>query len=86
MVEKMKTTEKPDARYSMADVRYQNKVSIGGGVHILGERDFDAEEEEKKEIEELKAVHELTQSINWINKEIAIKVDEQDEGFEMIED
>ena len=77
----MKTTEKPDSRYSMADVRFQNKVSIGGGVHILGEKNFDADEEEQKEVEELKMVQELTQSINWINKEIALKVEEQDEGF-----
>ena len=52
--------KKPDARFSMADVRYQNKVSIGGGLHILGERNFDADEEEDKEVEELKMVQELT--------------------------
>ena len=83
MVEKK--AEKPDARESMYNGRYDNKVSIGGGIHILGERNFDEEEEDQKEVEELKMVQELTQSINWINKEIAQKVDEQDEGFDMVE-
>ena len=48
----------------MYDVRYENKLSIGGGIHILGERDFNEDEEEEKEVEELKMVQELTQSIN----------------------
>ena len=30
-------------------------------------------------------VQELTQNINWINKEIAIKVEEQDEGFDIVD-
>ena len=60
MVEARNENKKPDARLSMADVRYQNKMSIGGGVHILGERNFDADEEEDKEVEELKMVQELT--------------------------
>ena len=60
MVEARNESKKPDVRLSMADVRYQNKMSIGGGVHILGERNFDADEEEDKEVEELKMVQELT--------------------------
>ena len=60
MVEARNESKKPDVRLSMADVRYQNKMSIGGGMHILGERNFDADEEEDKEVEELKMVQELT--------------------------
>ena len=44
----------------MYDSRFDKKLSVGDGVHILGERDFDESEEEKKEIEELQMVQELT--------------------------
>ena len=46
MVEKNKLIGKPDPRESMYDVRYSKKESIGGGIHILGERNFDEDEEE----------------------------------------
>ena len=50
-------------RSSMWQGRYDKKISIGDGVHILGERAYDSDEEEKKEIEEIQMVKEMTQDI-----------------------
>lgn len=62
MVEK-----KPENRGSMFQGRYEKEVRLSNSdVVILGERDFIPEEEEKREIEELKMVQELTQSISEI--------------------
>lgn len=44
----------------MYEARFEKQKSVGGGVHILGERNFDDEEEEQKEVEELRMVQELT--------------------------
>ena len=40
-------------RGSMWQGQYDKKLSLGDGIHIIGERDFDEDEEEKKEIEDL---------------------------------
>ena len=65
--------------------RFESKLSLGGGVHILGERNFDDEEEELKEIDELRMIQELTSSINDIQGGIERNVNEQEEGFEQID-
>ena len=65
--------------------RFESKLSLGGGVHILGERNFDDEEEEQKEIDELRMIQELTSSINDIQGGIERNVNEQEEGFEQID-
>ena len=49
-----------EPRPSMYNSRYDQKLSIGDNIHILGEKNYDADEEEKKEIEELQMVQELT--------------------------
>ena len=59
----------------MYNSRYDQKLSIGDNIHILGEKNYDADEEEKKEIEELQMVQELTQSINEIQSDIAGRVE-----------
>ena len=46
--------------------RFEKRESIGDNMHILGERIFDEEEEEGKEVEDLKDVVEMTDSINEI--------------------
>ena len=59
--------KKPENRGSMFQGRYEKEVRLSNSdVVILGERDFVPEEEEKREIEELKMVQELTQSISEI--------------------
>ena len=42
---------RPEPRPSMYDARFEKSESVGDGVHILGVKDFDEDEEEKKEIE-----------------------------------
>ena len=40
-------------RSSMYLARFERAESIGDGIKILGERNFDEDEEEQKEIDEL---------------------------------
>ena len=49
-----------EGRPTMYQARFEKRKSIGDGIHILGERDFNDEEEERKEIEELRMFTELT--------------------------
>lgn len=51
---------------SMHHGRYEKRLTIGGDIHILGERDYDSDEEEKRETEEMRMMKDMTQSINEI--------------------
>ena len=55
---------------SMHAGRFEKRLSLGGDIHLLGECSYDPDEEEKKEIDEMRMVQEMTQSINEIQGQI----------------
>ena len=61
-------------RSSMYLARFEKAENVGDDVRILGEKVFDDEEEERKELEELQMVAELTNSINSLQQDITERV------------